>query len=348
MRRLLRMIVALSFSITVLAACGEDSGDQEGSGPSEFEIPVGDPAYDVDAPSWAIKSSIHVGDVEITAKPAPEVYVVTASGIYYVARDSALYFTDGGPAEKVTDLGFGSLAVSPDQRHLALIDAAHGPEDPFGAHVAVPVVFDLDTGEQVFRGLPGRSVEEDDLGALYSELPPAVIGLDGEAVYANDPLQEVDETRFPLDGSPAQPIEGNPMLIGEEGIAGYAQQLPKGGFAWSPTFTDEAEGPMSTAVLSPDERVFFTYTEGGGRYYDRETGEPTMFSETPFTLGGWVDADTFYGVFSSRASYEGPAGTAVVASCDVAAQPTCTRVSPEFELPERPALLFGHGHRPSF
>jgi hypothetical protein len=214
--------------------------------------------------------------------------------------------------------------------------------------VAVPAVFDLDTGKQVFRGKPGRSVDDDDLGALYSELPPALIGLDDEAVYASDPLQDADETRFPLDGSPPEPIEGNPMLLGEEGFTGHAKVLPKGRFEWSPTFTDEAQGPMNPAMLSPDERVFFTYTEGGGRYYDRETGEATMFSETPFTLGGWVDADTFYGVFSSRASYEGPSGTAVVASCDVAAQPTCTRVSPEFELPDRPTLLFGTGHRPSF
>ncbi len=285
--------------------------------------------------------------MEIVADPAPEAYVVTRSGIYYVARDSALYFTDGAPAEKVADLGASWLAVSADQRRLALIDAAHGPVDPYDTHVAVPVVFDLETGEQVFRGKPGRDVEDDDLLDLYSELPPTLIGLDAEAVYASDPLQEVDETRFPLDGSPPEPIEGNPMLPGEQGIAGFANPLPKGRFEWSPTFADEGQG-MSTALLSPDDRVFFTYTEGGGRYYDRETGEPTVFSETPFTLGGWVDDDTFYGAFSNRSSYEGPSGTTVIASCDVAEQPECTRVSPEFDLPNRPTLLFGTGHRPSF
>jgi hypothetical protein len=349
MRRMLGMVVALSLSAAALAACGDkEADDQDGSAASEFEIPVGDPAYDVDAPSWAVKTSIHVGDVEIPADPAPEVYVVTASGIYYVARNGSLYFTDGGPAEKVTDLEAGSLAVSADQQRLALIDRAHGPVDPYDAHVAVPVVFDLGTGEQVFRGRPGRDPDDDDLAALYSELPPAIIGLDDGAVYANDPLQEENETRFPLDGSAPAPIKGNPMLANENGIEGFAIERPKGRYEWAPTFTQETGDVVYSAVLSPAEDVFFTSSGEAGRYYDIETGDPTSFSETPFTLGGWVDDDTFYGAFSDRGSSEGPSGTTVIATCDVGKQPRCTRVSPEFTLPSRPILLFGTGNRFAF
>ncbi len=337
---MLGTVVALAVA-AALAACGDQGSADADGAPAAFELPVGTPSYDVDAPSWAIGTEIRVGGEAITADPAPDVYVVTPSGIYYIAGGT-LHFTNGGPAEEVAELDAFSLALSPDQRRLALVDAAHGTQDPYGTHVAVPVVFDLDTGEQVFRGAPGRSVENDDLAVLYGELPPGLLGLDDEAVYAIDPLQEKDRTRFPLDGGAPEPVDGNPMLRDEAGIHGYAKELPGGGFAWAPTFTDEADGPMSTAVLSPAEDVFFTMTGRGGRYYATGSGRPTVFSETPFTLGGWVDDDTFYGAFSARGSMEGPSGRTSIASCDVRPRPTCTPLA-ELDLPQRPVLLFGTG-----
>jgi hypothetical protein len=343
MRRMLGMVVAVSL-VSALAGCGDDEGpDDPTQAPAAFELPIGKPSYDVDAPSWAVRTEIRVGDASITAEPAPDVYVVTRSGIYYVAQQT-LYFTDGGPAEKVAKVDATSLAVSPDQQRLALIDAAHGTEDPYGAHVAVPVVFDLGTGEQVFRGVPGRSPEDDDLAVLYSELPPGVLGLDEGAVYAADPLQDADQTRFPLDGSKPEPVTGNPMLPDEAGIHGYAKQLPGGRFEWSPTFTDEGDG-MYPAVLSPAQDVFFATSEQGGAFYDVESGEPTVFSETPFYLGGWIDDDTFYGAFSDRGSSEGASGRTTIASCDVRPQPTCTPLA-ELDLPQRPVLVFGTGNDP--
>ena len=339
MRPLLGMVVVLSVA-AALAGCGDEDGT---GGAAPFELPVGTPSYDVDAPTWAVRKEIRVGDETITVKPAPDVYVVTTSGIYYVSHGT-LHFTDGGPAEKVAHLGHNSLALSSDGQRLAVIDGGHGPEDPYGAHAAVPVVFDLGTGKQVFRGAPGSSVEDDDLAVLYGELPPGLIGIDDEAVYAVDPLQENenDRTRFPLDGGAPEPFDGNPMLPDESGIHGYATDLPGGRFEWRPTFTHESQGPMSTAILSPAGDVFFTMAERGGRYYDMETGRPTVFSETPFTLGGWVDDDTFYGAFSARGTAEGPGGATAVATCDVGPRPTCTVVA-ELDLPQWPVLLFGTG-----
>jgi hypothetical protein len=341
MRLRLGLLVAVCLS-TALAGCGDESSpDDPDDAPSPFALPVGDPSYDVDAPTWAVRKEIHVGEETIEVKPAPDVYVVTISGIYYTAHGT-LHFTDGGPAQKVAELGHSSLAVSPDRKRLALIDGGHGPEDPYGAHAAVPVVFDLGIGEQIFRGESGRSLEDDDLAVLYSELQPSILGVDDEAVYAVDPLQEEDETRFPFDGGPPEPIEGNPMVPDESGIRGYAKEVAGGRFEWRPTFTHESQGPMSAAVLSPAGDVFFITTDRGGRYYDRETGRPTVFSETPFTLGGWVDDDTFYGAFSARGSLDGPSGPTSIATCDLRPQPTCTPLA-ELDLPQQPVLLFGTG-----
>jgi hypothetical protein len=342
--RLLGMVVIVQLA-GVLAGCGDDEADPTGPVAEPFSLPVGAPSYDVDAATWAVRETIRVGEEEIVAEPAPDVYVVTGSGIYYIAK-GRLYFTDGGAVEEVADVGSSALAVSPEGDHLALVDQGHGPVDTYGTHVAVPVVFDLETGEQVLRGEPGRSLEDDDLADLYGEIPPTLLGVDEEAVYAVDPLQEgsdSDQWRFPLSGGAPEPMTSEPMLGDETGFHGYAEQQSGGRFRWLPDYID-AEGVYS-AVLSPAQDVMFV-SEKPGRYYDAESGAPTVFSETPFTLGGWVDNDTFYGAFSAQGSSEGPSGRTTIASCDLGPQPVCTPLAPEFDLPQRPTLVFGTGSDP--
>jgi hypothetical protein len=346
MRRILGLVVGLSLTAT---ACGSGTDDPAPAG-APFSIPVGAPSYDPDAATWAVRGKVHVGDTVLDVAPPPEAYVVTRRGVYYNAR-GALYFTDGGDVEKVAEVGGAGLAVDPSQQRLALVDRMHGATDPYDAHAAVPVVFDLDTGEQVFRGTPGRSLEDDDLADLYSEISPDLLGLDDTAVYAIDPLREGDdrdEWRFPLDGAEPEPVEGNPMLVDETGIRGWAEPLPGGGFRWDPVHDDELQERVR-AVLSPARDVVFVedgIAGGPSSYYDAGSGEPTTFSETPFFLGGWIDDDTFYGAFSPDGSLEGPAGRTTMTACDLADRPTCTRLAPDIDLPvgTSPRLLFGSGH----
>lgn len=346
MRRILGLVVGLALMSTT--ACGSDSTATDADD-APFSIPVGEPSFDADAATWAVSGRIHVGDVTLDVRPPPERYVVTPRGIYYNAR-GALYFTDGGPAAKVADVGSTGLAVDPAQRRLALVDRAHGATDPYETHVAVPVVFDLASGDQVLRVGPGRSPEDDDLAVLYSEIPPTLLGIDDEAVYAIDPLREgadQDEWRFPLDGGRPAAVVGNPMLVRETGIRGWAKPVRGGRYRWDP-FYDDGPQERLRATLSPARDVIFLHegaAEGPSSYYDAKTGEATTFSETPFYLGGWIDDDTFYGAFSPRGSAEGPAGRTTVAVCDLAAAPTCTRLAPDLDLPvgASPLLLFGTG-----
>jgi hypothetical protein len=346
MRRILGLVAILS--CLAATACGSDADDRA-PGAAPFSIPVGEPSYDPDAATWAVRGTIHIGDTVLDVQPRPEAYVVTRRGVYYNAR-GALYFTDGGAAQKVAEVGGVGLAVDPEQQRLALVDRAHGATDPFDTHVAVPVVFDLETGDQVLRAEPGRSLEDDDLAVLYGEIPPDLLGVDGEAVYAVDPLREgddSDEWRFPLDGGEPEPVEGNPMLQDETGVQGWAEQLPGGRFRWDPVHDDEFEERVR-AVLSPGQDVIFVEdgTSGGpSSYFDAESGEPTTFSETPFFLAGWIDDDTFYGAFSPGGSLEGPAGRTTMTACELADRPTCRRLAPDIELPvgTSPRLLFGTG-----
>lgn len=344
MRLLLGLVVPACLAVA-LTACGDETEPPDPVA-APFSLPVGSPTYDVEAATWAVGGVIRVGDDEIEVEPKPAAYVVTGSGIYYLAG-RRLYFTDGGAAEKVANINTEELAVSPDGQHLALVDREHGPVDPYDTHVAVPVVFDLETGEQVLRAEPGRSLEDDDLAVLYGELPPSLMGIDDAAVYAVDPLRDGDDDdqfRFPLDGGSPEPVDGNPMLLDETGVHGYAEQLSGGRYRWAPVYDDEAN-PLVSAVLSPTEDVLFVPGELG-RYFDAASGEPTVFSETPFVLGGWVDDDTFYGAFSANGSSEGPGGRTTIASCDLGPRPVCTPLAPDVELPRRPTLVFGTGSPP--
>ena len=154
--------------------CGDDveAGDEPGG--STLELPVADVDLDVDAPAYSTGREIRIGEVTIPVDPTPEEWVVGPHGIYYLT-DETLWFADEDGSEEVATVGFSELVLSPDRSLLGLADLASGPPDQFDTPVAVPVVFDLETGEEVLRGEPADATDED-LAVLYGEIEPPCSG----------------------------------------------------------------------------------------------------------------------------------------------------------------------------
>jgi hypothetical protein len=338
-------ILAVLATALTLVGCGDQA---PGSGGADgVVLPLGEPTYDVDAPSWAVGNTIHVGEQEITVKPAPDAYVVATHGIYYVANQT-LYFTDGGPVEMVGPIASSELVESAGGRYLGMMAEAESA-DEYGTAARVPVVFDLESGTEILHAEPGRVSGNDDLADLYEDAAVGFLGFAHEAAYVEDPLRE-GTTRFPLDGGRPEPVPTDdsglpelPALAGRRGIEVALQPTESGGYAVSET------GDGYSGVLSPDERYVFVDGDGNGAvFYDVDSGaahrvDPGLRN---FRLGGWVDDRTFYGVTGSGGGAELPAGWVRVVSCTTTG--TCTPVSPEFRLPRNTYVLFGTGAGPYF
>ena len=345
--RALGILAALTMALT-LAGCGEETPSSVRSA-VDFSLPVGDPAYDVDAPSWAVGGTIHVGEDKITVKPVPDAYVVATGGIYYVAKDN-LYFTDGGPVEEVGPIASSSLVESGDGRYLGMLAEAKDSDDEYGTAPRVPVAFDLETGTEVLHAEPGPVSKNDDLADLYEDASVGFLGFADDAAYVDDPLRD-GLNRFPLAGGEPEPLPVDdfglaepPAFIGERGIEVTVQPKKGGGYEISET------GDGYSGVLSPDERyVFVDGDEDGPVFYDAASGEQIGFDPglRTFRLGGWVDDQTFYGSTSTRGGAEFPGGQVRIVSCTTTTR-TCARVAPDFRVPRTTYLLFGTGGGPYF
>ena len=342
-------ILTASAMAVALVGCGEEGTGRDDTG-GDMALPVGDPTYDVDAPSWAVGDTIHVGKWSVTVNPAPDAYVVADRGIYYVAKD-VLHFTDGhNPVREVGPIASSTMVESADGRYLGMMAEAESSEDEYGTPPRVPVVFDLETGSEILRAEPGEVSEDDDLADLYEDASVGFLGFADDAAYADDPLRD-GATRFPLDGGKPEsaPVDDFglaelPTFAGERGVEVTVQPANGGGYEISET------GDGYSGVLSPDERYLFVDGDGRGTvFYDAESGESIRFDPglRDFRLGGWVDDETFYGATSSRGNAEFPAGRVRIVSCTTTTR-SCTPVGPEFGLPADTFLLFGTGNGPYF
>ena len=341
----LGILVTLATALT-LVGCGDEPPGSGGAG--RVVLPLGEPTYDVEPPSWAVGNTIHVGEQEITAKPAPDAYVVATHGIYYVTRQK-LYFSDGGRVEKVGRIASSELVESADGRYLGMMAEAAGSEDEYGTAARVPVVFDLESGTEILHAEPGKVSGNDDLADLYEDAAVGFLGFADDAAYVEDPLRE-GTTRFPLDGGKPGSVPRNdfgladlPAFAGERGIEVALEPTESGGYAVSET------GDGYSGVLSPDGRFVFVNGDGNGAvFYDVDSGAAHRIDPglRNFRLGGWVDDQTFYGVTGTRGGAELPAGRVRVVSCTTTG--TCTPFSPEFRLPRDTYVLFGTGAGPYF
>lgn len=209
------VLVALACAATLLAGCGDHAAGEDEDG-SSLEVPVGDVDLDVDAPAWSTGDEIRVGEATIPVDPRPDSWVVGPHGVYYLTGET-LWFADESGSQEVATVGYSELSLSPDRALLGLVDLANGPPDRFDTPVAVPLVFDLETGEEVLDAEPGEPTADDDLAVLYGEIEPVVLGFDDDAVYAIDPLRG-GLNRFPLDG-------GDPEEIPDEEEDGVTDAL---------------------------------------------------------------------------------------------------------------------------
>ncbi len=281
----------------VLAGCGDDveAGDEPGG--STVELPVGDIDLDTDAPAYSTGREVRVGDVTIPVDPTPEEWVVGPHGIYYLT-DETLWFADEDGSEEVATVGYSELVLSPDRSLIGLADLASGPPDQFDTPIAVPVVFDLETGEEVLRGEPGDATDED-LSVLYGEIEPTVLGFDDDAVYAVDPLRG-GENRFPLDGGEPTELsdteEEQLDSVLDDALPGSRVGLdprPDGRMLLAP---EDDYAPYS-GDLSPEGSWFYgAGSQQPAGIYDARTGRRTTLTDGIEGFGGWLADGSFYAV----------------------------------------------------
>ncbi len=347
-RALAGAALAAVLGLGALVACHEQASDPAVEAQAPFALPVGAPTYDPRAPAWAVGTTLHVGEQSIDLDPAPTAFVVTRWGVPYLAQGS-LWWSDGGPARRVARVGATSLSLSPDGRHVGLMDSAHGAEDGSGTPLAVPVVLDAQTGEQVLRAPATAGADAGDLGDLadldladlYEETEVGFLGFDADAAYAADPVAG-GTRRLPLDGSEPtvlRPGRG-PALTEERGTPVRLRRLPGGGMR----VAGPGEQSSADGWLSPGGDVLVEAERNRGVWYDAEDGTAHRVEtgDRHFYLGGWVDEKTFYGAASARGGRLAPSGRTVVVRCTVGER-RCGAVGTEFALPDRPALVFATG-----
>lgn len=145
--------------------------------------------FAADAPVWAHRSTIHVGEATYDLAPhRVEALTWTPFALYLGLGDATGQYGYGRfDGREVTPIeGVRSEIIgSADGRWVAWIDA-NGPERPAG-RVARLVVQDARTGALVHTDSEGMGgAEGDDLGDRYEELPPAVLGFEGDVLLWQD------------------------------------------------------------------------------------------------------------------------------------------------------------------
>ena len=289
---LFRVVVG-GLACFVLAGCGDSTA---GASDAPFTLPVGPTEWDTSAPAWFHDGTLHVGEEAVELGTGVDEFVLGATGAYWV-RDGVLRFTDAeGSTEEVADVGWTNLAVSADRSVLATVDQSHGPTDRYGTRVIQLAVFDTTTGEQLYRTPDEGPEGSDDLADLYSETMPLLSGVSNERAFFDDVTIDL------VDGSatPATPdAERVDVYVGE------AETLFPEGYRVNVRVDGARRGlaessAYGSGLLSPDRSTIFdTGTwPTAAVVYDADTGRGRTI-DAPwdhFTLAGWSDPETFYGV----------------------------------------------------
>jgi hypothetical protein len=282
--------VALCFT---LAGCGESTGASHGE---PFRLPVGPTRWDVTAPAWYHDGTLHVGERSVELGHRVDQFVLGATGAYWMRGQTLMFTSAEGRTEKVEDVGWGNLAVSADRSVFATVDQSRGPTDRYGTHVLQVAAFDTRTGEQLYRTPDEEPDHGDDLAALYSEVMPLLDGVSSKRMF-------FDGKTIDLDDGSAAPAGRDPE--GLEVYGGYAETLfPDGyrvGIRGEGRHRMLAESSaFGVGLLSPDRTTIFDVTQWptDAVVYDARTGRqaPIHAPWAHFSLVGWSDDDTFYGV----------------------------------------------------
>ncbi|MEO7942487.1 MAG: hypothetical protein ABIR34_03690 [Marmoricola sp.] len=277
-----------------LAGCGESTGSPSHREP--FTLPVGPTEWDVSAPAWFYDGTLHVGERTVELGDRVDQFVLGATGVYWMRGQTLMFTSAEGDTQEVQDLRWGNLAVSADRSVFATVDQSRGPTDEYGTHVLELAAFDTRTGEQLYRTPDEEPDDGEDLADLYEEVMPLLYGVSNECIF-------FDDTTIDLDDFSTVPATQD--AEGTEVYEGYAETLfPDGyhvstrGEGWR---RELAEPSMfGAARLSPDRSTIFDVPQWPTEavVYDAKTGRQRSI-DAPwehFTLAGWSDEDTFFGV----------------------------------------------------
>ncbi|MGD9961536.1 hypothetical protein [Nocardioides sp.] len=296
-----RGIVAGVLACLVLAGCGESTGSASSAKP--FTLPVGPSEWDVSSPAWFYDGTLHVGEQSVELGARVDLFVLGATGVYWMRGPRLMFTSAQGETQKVEDVRWGNLAVSADRSVFATVDQSRGPTDTFGTHVLQVAAFDTRTGEQLYRTPDEEPDDDDDLANLYGEIMPLLHGVSDERLF-------FDGTTIGLDDASVVPASED--ADGIEVYEGYAETLFPDGYHVSirgeGRHRELAESSMfGTGLLSPDRSTIFDTSmwPTPAVVYESSTGRQRTI-DAPwehFTLAGWSDEDTFFGV-AERIDYD--------------------------------------------
>ena len=321
-----RGIVVTGLACLALAGCGDATGGSAGRDP--FTLPVGPTEWEVPAPAWFHDGTLHVGDQTLELGDRVDQFVLGATGVYWMRGDALMFTSAAGGTEKVEDVGWGNLAVSADRTVLATVDQSRGPTDEYGTHVMQVAAFDTRTGEQLYRTPDEEQEDGADLTDLYGEIMPLLRGVSNERLF-------YDRVTIDLEDGSSEPTtqdaEGLPVFAGEADTL-----FPDGyhvGIRGEGRHRELADSSIyGLGRLSPDRSTIFDLSvwPTPAVVYDAGTGRqrPIDAPWDHFSLSGWSDEDTFYGV-AERIDLDNPGNVLrdrQVVTCELASL-ACTPVS---------------------
>lgn len=335
----LRTAVVALVAVGALAACGFETGD----GPAVLPLPTGSGTFDVADPVWVEGATAHVGDRSFALDPAPEAFVVGASGLYYLAH-GVLYFADDQGTRQVDEVGDQSqLRASADGRYLGYVD--YGPE--LGVRVAEAVVYDTTTGERLNHSTEGNGSEGGDLSDLYAESASRFLGFDESAGYVAASSNDV--YRLPLDG-------GDPEKVGYVGdpAGSWPVAAAGGDRVWVRAdggqfrIPDDGDGTTDGGSLSPSGKFASANSWGPTVFFDVALGEEVVVRSgfRHVLLGRWVDGEEFLGVGFDGRFPDGLTGRSAVLRCSLRTR-ECDTLAAVTDAGKRGVVLFAAGEAAS-
>jgi hypothetical protein len=289
-----RRVLVGVLACLALAGCGESTGSASSGEP--FTLPVGPTEWDVSAPAWFHDGTLHVGEATVELGKRVDQFVLGATGVYWMRGGTLMFTSADGATQRVEDVGWGNLAVSADRSVFATVDQSRGPTDEYGTHVLQLAAFDTRTGEQLYRTPDEEPADGADLADLYGEIMPLLHGVSEERIFFDGATIRLDD---------ASTVPARQDADGIEIYEGYAETLFPDGYQVSirgeGRRRELAESSMyAVGRLSPDRSTIFDLSQWPTEavVYDARTGRQATI-DAPwdhFTLGGWSDDDTFFGV----------------------------------------------------
>lgn len=330
------IIAGLSVCLA-LAGCGETPEAES------FSLPIGATTWDVGAPVWFHEGTLHVGEDEVRLGERVDQYVVGATGAYWSTAGRLMFTSAEGHTRPIHDLQEMNLAVSADRSTLAAVDGSRGPTDRYGTHVLQVAVFDTRTGERLYRTPDQEPEKGADLADLYGEITPLLHGVSNDLVFfdgATIRLEDGSSVPTTLDADYVETFHGMAETLFVDGYhvgiraEGNRREL-------------SSSAAYGVGRLSPDRSLLFDagMWPAPAVAYDASSGQPRQV-DAPwehFTLAGFSDADTFYGV--AEDIDEGSDNALVaqqVVTCEVETL-ACTPVSPVIPAEEGTPLQLQAG-----